>query len=83
MLDVVRSAAHRRALAAAFDVEILSLATANPRFRLPQSEAAVHAKQLYPQLSKLCRLLGIGGNLRNREHNRPLFSARIAIISSV
>jgi hypothetical protein len=41
-------------LAAAFDVEILSLATANPPFRLPQSEAAVYARQLYPQLSKLC-----------------------------
>src|ERR1700746_268587 len=56
MLDVVRPAAHRRALAAAFDVEILSLATANPPFRLPQSEAAVYAKQLYPQLSKLWQL---------------------------
>ena len=56
MLDVVRSAAHRRALAAAFDVEILSLATANPPFRLPQSQAAAHAKQLFPQLSKLWQL---------------------------
>ena len=56
MLDVVRSAAHRRALAAAFDVEILSLATANPPFRLSQEEAAVYAKQLYPQLSKLWQL---------------------------
>jgi predicted naringenin-chalcone synthase len=55
MLDVVRSAARQR-LAAAFDVEILSLATANPPFRLPQSEAAVYAKQLYPQLSKLWQL---------------------------
>ena len=39
MLDVVRFAARRRALAAAFDVEILSLATANPPFRLPQTVA--------------------------------------------
>jgi predicted naringenin-chalcone synthase len=53
MLDVVRSAARRRALAAAFDVEILSLATANPPHRLPQSEAAARAKQLYPHLKKL------------------------------
>src|SRR5690242_1874086 len=53
MLDVVRFAARRRALAAAFDVEILSLATANPPFRLPQSEAAARAKQLYPHLKKL------------------------------
>ena len=56
MLDVVRSAARQRALAAAFDVEILSLATANPPFRLPQSEAAAYAKQLFPQLSKLWQL---------------------------
>jgi alkylresorcinol/alkylpyrone synthase len=53
MLDVVKSAAHRRAVAAPFDVEILSLATANPPFRLPQSEAAIRAKQLYPHLRKL------------------------------
>jgi len=53
MLDVVRSAARRRALAAAFDVEVLSLATANPPIRLPQSEAAARAKQLYPHLKKL------------------------------
>jgi alkylresorcinol/alkylpyrone synthase len=53
MLDVVRSAAHRRAVAVPFDVEILSLATANPPFRLPQSEAAFRAKQLFPHLRKL------------------------------
>ncbi len=53
MLDVVRSAARQRALAADFDVEILSVATANPPFRLPQSEAAASAKQLYPHLKKL------------------------------
>jgi alkylresorcinol/alkylpyrone synthase len=56
MLEVIRSAAAQRALAAAFDVEILALATANPPFRLAQSEAAVYAKQLYPQLSKLWQL---------------------------
>jgi alkylresorcinol/alkylpyrone synthase len=56
MLDVVRSAAHRRAVAAAYDVEILSLATANPPFRLPQSEAAARAKELYPHLRKLWAL---------------------------
>src|SRR5215467_9860541 len=53
MLEVVRSAAHRRDLAAAVDVEILSLATANPPSRLPQAEAAARAKQLYPHLKKL------------------------------
>ncbi len=56
MLDVVRSAAHRRAIAAAFDVEVLSLATVNPRFRLPQAEAAFRAKELYPHLKKLWQL---------------------------
>jgi hypothetical protein len=52
MLDVVRSEARRRAVAAALDVEILSLATANPGFRLPQAEAARYAKDLYPRLKK-------------------------------
>jgi hypothetical protein len=65
MLDVVRSAARRRALAAAFDVEILSLATANPPFRLPQSEAAVYAKQLFPQLGKLWQAGSMGGKWWN------------------
>ena len=56
MLDVVGSVARQRALVATFDVEILSLATANPPFSLPQSDAAVYAKQLFPQLSKLWQL---------------------------
>jgi alkylresorcinol/alkylpyrone synthase len=56
MLDVVRSAAHRSALATPFDVEVLSLATANPQFRLPQGEAAFRAKELYPHLRKLWQL---------------------------
>jgi hypothetical protein len=56
MLDLVRSAAHGRALAGAFDVEVLSLATANPQFRLPQAEAAFRAKELYPHLRKLWQL---------------------------
>ncbi|MGC2078831.1 MAG: hypothetical protein WA728_22935, partial [Xanthobacteraceae bacterium] len=40
-------------MATNFDVEILALATANPAFRLPQSEAAARAKELYPRLKKL------------------------------
>src|SRR6201987_1921814 len=71
MLDVVRSAAHRRALAAAFDVEILPLARANPPFLLPQSEAAVYAKQLYPQLSKLWQLYDNPG-IACRYHCEPI-----------
>ena len=71
MFDVVRSAAHRRALAAAFDVEILSLATANPPFRLSQEEAAVYAKQLYPQLSKLWRAMCMSGRQWNEVAENP------------
>ena len=71
MLDVVRFAARRRALAAAFDVEILSLATANPPFRLPQSEAAVYAKQLFPQLGKLCRVMCMSGRQWNEVAENP------------
>jgi alkylresorcinol/alkylpyrone synthase len=53
MLDVVRSAARRNAVSAGFDVEVLSLATANPSFRLTQAEAAARAKTLYPHLKRL------------------------------
>jgi alkylresorcinol/alkylpyrone synthase len=53
MLDVVRSAARRNAVTAGFDVEILSLATANPPFRLSQTEAATRAKELFPRLTRL------------------------------
>jgi len=56
MVEVVRSTARRWTSAANFDVEILSLATANPAFRLPQSEAAARAKELYPHLKKLWQL---------------------------
>src|SRR5690348_18161706 len=53
MLDVVRSVARQATLAASLDVEILSLATANPPCRLPETEAAASAKQLYPHVKKL------------------------------
>jgi alkylresorcinol/alkylpyrone synthase len=53
MLDVVRSAARQSAARAGFDVEILSLATANPPFPLDQAEAATRAKELFPQLKRL------------------------------
>ena len=53
MLDVVMSTARRKAAAAGFDVEILSLATANPAFLLTQAEAAERAKELFPHLKKL------------------------------
>lgn len=53
MLDVIEAAAQRSAVAVGFDVEILSLATANPPFRLSQADAAIRAKQLFPRLVKL------------------------------
>jgi hypothetical protein len=45
MLDVVTSAARQNAARTGFDVEILSLATANPPFQLTQAEAAARAKK--------------------------------------
>jgi alkylresorcinol/alkylpyrone synthase len=56
MLDAVNAQARRTLAAASLDVEILSLATANPPFRLTQSEAAAHAKELYPHLKPIWRL---------------------------
>lgn len=56
MLDVVRSRAPQTPAAARFDVEVLGLATANPQFRLRQSEAATRLKALYPHLKGLWRL---------------------------
>jgi alkylresorcinol/alkylpyrone synthase len=53
MLDVVRSAARQNATRTGFDVEILSLATANPPFQLTQAEAAARAKELFPHLKRL------------------------------
>jgi alkylresorcinol/alkylpyrone synthase len=55
MLDVVKSAS-RNAVTAGFDVEVLSVATANPPYRLSQAEAAARARELYPHLKKLWRL---------------------------
>jgi hypothetical protein len=62
-------------LAAAFDVEILSLATANPPYRLSQTEAAVYAKQLFPQLSKLWQAGSIGGKVVELGNTDPLILA--------
>jgi alkylresorcinol/alkylpyrone synthase len=53
MLDVVRLDAGKKMAAARFDVEILSLAIANPPFRLTQSEAAARARELFPHLKRL------------------------------
>jgi alkylresorcinol/alkylpyrone synthase len=53
MLEVIKSEASRSAAAGGFDVEILSVATANPAFKLPQAEATERARALYPHLKRL------------------------------
>jgi alkylresorcinol/alkylpyrone synthase len=55
MLDIVKPSP-KNAVTAGFDVEILSLATVNPPYRLRQADAAARAKELYPHLKKLWRL---------------------------
>jgi len=53
MLDVVKSTTRQKAAVAGFNVEILSLATANPPFRLIQAEASERARELFPHLKRL------------------------------
>jgi alkylresorcinol/alkylpyrone synthase len=55
MLDILKPAP-RNTITSGFDVEILSLATANPPHRLAQADAAARAKELYPHLKKMWRL---------------------------
>ncbi len=50
MLDIVRPEARRNATHAGFDVEILSVATANPPFRMSQAEATSCARAIFPHL---------------------------------
>ena len=53
MLQVIKSEASRSAATAGFDVEILSVVTANPSFQLSQAEATQRAQGLYPHLKAL------------------------------
>jgi len=54
MLEVVRPKASAAAAATGgFDVEILSVATANPPCQLSQSEATRRAKEIFPHLKGL------------------------------
>jgi alkylresorcinol/alkylpyrone synthase len=53
MLEMVKPKTKSVALAGGFDVEILSVATANPAFVLTQTEATERARQLYPHLKAL------------------------------
>jgi alkylresorcinol/alkylpyrone synthase len=61
MLEKVRSMARRNAAAASFDVEILSLATANPPLQVTQAEAAARAREIYPHLEALWPLYDNAG----------------------
>jgi alkylresorcinol/alkylpyrone synthase len=56
MLEVVKPEARRSAAAGGFDVEILSVATANPAFQLSQAEATERAREIFPHLKPLWSL---------------------------
>jgi alkylresorcinol/alkylpyrone synthase len=56
MLEIVRPQTRRSTGNAGFDVEILSLATANPAFRMSQAEAAACARKIFPHLKGLWSL---------------------------
>jgi alkylresorcinol/alkylpyrone synthase len=65
VLEAVKSAASESVAARGFNVEIISVATANPPFRLSQADAAVRARALYPHLEALWPLFDHTGiNLR-------------------
>jgi alkylresorcinol/alkylpyrone synthase len=53
MLEVVKPLATGGSIAGDFDVEILSVATANPGFQLKQAEAAERARKIFPHLKAL------------------------------
>src|SRR5271165_4245152 len=53
MLEVMKPAANGSVTTRGFDVEILSVATANPPFQLSQVEAAERAREIYPHLKGL------------------------------
>ena len=61
MLDVPKPSATHLAATRAFDVEIRSVATANPRFQVSQAEAATRARQIYPHLEALWPLYDNAG----------------------
>jgi alkylresorcinol/alkylpyrone synthase len=56
MLEVVRPKTSAAAATGGFDVEILSVATANPSFQLSQTEATRRAKEIFPHLKALWSL---------------------------
>ncbi len=61
MLEVIKSDAGRSTAAGAFNVEILSVATANPSYQLSQGEAAKRAREIFPHLKALWPLYDNAG----------------------
>jgi alkylresorcinol/alkylpyrone synthase len=61
MLDVPKPSASHLAATRAFDVEIRSVATANPGFQVSQTEAAARAREIYPHLEALWPLYDNAG----------------------
>jgi alkylresorcinol/alkylpyrone synthase len=53
VLEVIKPVASQMTASGAFDVEILSVATANPPYTLTQRDAAELARTLYPHLESL------------------------------
>src|SRR5579863_2653117 len=53
MQEMISSAVGRAAATSGFDVEILSVATANPPFVLSQAEASKRAKEVFPRLNAM------------------------------
>src|SRR5580692_3814486 len=53
MLEVVRPKASTAGVTGGFDVEILSVATANPPFQLSQTEATRRSREIFPHLKAL------------------------------
>jgi alkylresorcinol/alkylpyrone synthase len=71
MLESVRPEARSVAIGGGFDVEILSVATANPTFVLTQEEATQRARELYPHLKGLWPLYDNTG-IDQRYNCQPL-----------
>jgi alkylresorcinol/alkylpyrone synthase len=61
MLETVKSEAKNVAATGGFDVEILSVATANPAFVLSQAEATRRAREIFPHLKALWPLYDNAG----------------------
>jgi alkylresorcinol/alkylpyrone synthase len=53
MQEVISSTVSRVAATSGFDVEIMSIATANPPFVLSQAEASKRPKDVFPRLNAM------------------------------